>query len=171
MKNAFSKLMAVLMVVFIVTAGTSTPAMASTQEIQGTTGQTKDIPVSANITSVYSVSLPASISLVYGTAEDAIENTVEGYWYNLRYGAVGKLTSAESVYVEAVLPCTLRDNVADKTVSLIGIKGNLSCRKTWSVSAVGTCDYDGISLTNCVYSYSDYYVIGVRAEDIDVSGS
>lgn len=153
--------------------GTVAPAMAATtQEVQGTTGQqSKDIPVTATVQSVYSVSLPASISLTYGIEEDVAGNQVEGYWYDLRYGAVGKLTSTENVFVRATLPCALNDSVSGKSVSLINAKGLITCEKVWSASEIGSCTYDGVSLTNCNYNYSDSFAIGIKASNIATSGS
>ena len=55
------------------------PVQAATQEVQGNSSQTKNVPVTASITSVYSVSLPASISLAYGfeTDDADVENCVK----------------------------------------------------------------------------------------------
>ena len=91
MKNLLTKIFALVLIATMV-AGT-TPVLAATQEVQGSDNQTKTVPVTASISSVYSVSLPAQIALIYGYESDDEGNKVEGYWYNLQYGVAGKLTS------------------------------------------------------------------------------
>ena len=165
MKKRIAKFCALTLAIALFTG--AIPVQAATQEVQGNSSQTKNVPVTASITSVYSVSLPASISLVYGFETDDEENPVEGYWFRLRYGVAGKVTSAESVYVEAVFPCTLTDAETGAEMEISELSKN-SCKEEWGYDEVGSCSYDGSSLSNCEYAYccSNGHVIGIRAAEV-----
>ena len=165
MKNLLTKFLALALIATMI-AGT-TPVLAATQEVQGSGNQTKTVPVTASISSMYSVSLPAQISLIYGYGSDDEGNMVEGYWYNLQYSVAGKLTSVESVYVEAAFPCTLTDAGTGESIE-INMLSKTDCKEEWAYDEVGSCSYDGSDLSNCNYSYccSDGHVIGVRAEEV-----
>ena len=165
MKKRIVRLYALALTIALLTG--AIPVQAATQEVQGNSSQTKNVPVTASITSVYSVSLPASISLVYGFETDDEENMVEGYWFRLRYGVAGKVTSAESVYVEAVFPCTLTEAETGAELGISELSKN-SCKEEWGYDEVGSCSYDGSSLSNCEYAYccATGHVIGVRAAEV-----
>ena len=165
MRNLLTKFL-ILALVITMDIGTIS-VLAATQEVQGSGNQTKTVPVTASISSVYSVSLPAQIALTYGYELDDEGNKVEGYWYSLQYGVAGKLTSAESVYVEAVFPCTLTDADTGESIE-INMLSKTDCKEEWAHDEVGSCSYDGSDLSNCSYSYccSDGHVIGVRAEEV-----
>ena len=165
MKKRIARLYALALTIALLTG--AIPVQAATQEVQGNSSQTKNVPVTASITSVYSVSLPASISLVYGFETDDEENPVEGYWFRLRYGVTGKVTSAESVYVEAVFPCTLTDAETGAELEISELSKN-RCKEEWGYDEVGSCSYNGSSLSNCEYAYccANGHVIGVRAAEV-----
>lgn len=157
----------ILMLAFVIAllAG-KVSVQAATQEVQGSSSQTKAVPVTASVASVYSISLPASISLSYGLEKDDTGNSVEGYWFRLQYGVAGKITSAESIYVEAVFPCVLTDAETGTEMEISELSKS-SCKEEWSYEEAGNCSYDGQHLSNCEYVYccSKGHVIGVRTAE------
>ena len=176
-KNNIGKILMALAVCISLLAGNTT-AYANTQEVQGTETQTKDIKVTADIQSVYSVSLPASIALSYGEAEDSSGNKVEGYWYKLKYGVAGKISSFEEVFVNVECPCTLTNTETSDTIRISELDNyeqltESACKNTWSSTEIGDCEFDGITLSRCDYSYccENGHAIGIKESDISVYGS
>ena len=157
----------ILMLAFVIAllAG-KVPVQAATQEVRGSSSQTKTVPVTASVSSVYSISLPANISLSYGLEEDDAGKSMEGYWFRLRYGVAGKITSAENIYVEAVFPCILTDAETGAEMEILELSKN-SCKEKWSYEEVGSCSYDGHRLSNCEYVYccSKGHVIGIKGTE------
>ena len=177
-KHSIGKILMALAVCVSLLAGNSVTAYASTQEVQGTDTQTKDIKVTADIQSVYSVSLPASIELSYGEATDSSGNKVAGYWYNLKYGVAGKISSFEEVFVNVECPCVLTNTETGDTISISELDNyeqltTSGCKNYWSSTEIGSCEFDGTTLTNCEYSYccENGHAIGIKEADITVYGS
>ena len=83
-------------------AGSVMPAMAAEVELQGdsSTTKTQSVEVSATLTSVYCVSLPATLNLEYRTVTNSNGDdtrTNSGYFCDLTIGAAGKLISTQTL--------------------------------------------------------------------------
>ena len=182
-KNALKSLLATALAVCTVMGSTATCFAAETQEVSGSTAQSKDVKVTAEIQSVYSVSLPATLELEYQTISQN-GNNYDGYWTKLKYGVSGKISASEKVYVKPTYPCELsiiEDGQAQASINVwdiahcdnYGQTGNGVCKTEWGSSEIGSCDYDGATISNCNYSYccSDGHWIGVKSSDITEYGS
>lgn len=186
MKNKMTKTLLALSLAFTTMMGSAMPAFASEQLVTGTDSQTKEVEVSADIKSVYSVSLPATIKLEYGSVIIR-DNPVDGYWANIRYGVAGKIASNEVVNIVPQFPCTLtlmdeNGNPTETTISVYHAQDSNNgghgvydrdkqCRTSWNKAEIGSCDYDGVSLTNCVYSYCcDGHFIGINQDRVEKYG-
>ncbi len=141
-------------------------AAAEDVTVTGTTEQTKDIEMQANIQSVYSVTLPATISLSFGTAENESGEEKNGYFATIKYGCAGLISSTEDVYIEPQFPAVLTGATTGATINITEYAGVEEIQKEWDYLNIGTCDYDGSSLSNCVYSCCEEHKIGVALEDV-----
>ena len=193
MKKKILKNIMAMAIVAATFVGSVSPAMAAegTQEVTGSDTQQKQVEISADVKSVYSVSLPATITLTYGTVEklslvgSGKENdSCDGYWATIKYGVAGKISSNEKVNVVPQFPCTMtllddEGQPTSTTVQMLNVLrydsslDKVVCNKTaWSKSDIGSCDYDGITISNCNYAYCcDGHNIGIRASDIEKSGT
>lgn len=189
MKKKILNTMLALTVAIATVAGSTMPAMAAEQEVTGTgtDTQTQDVEVTADIQSVYSVSLPATIELNYGVVESRNGSTIDGYWSNIKYGVAGKIAADEVVNVVPQYPCTLTlmDSDGNPTETTIAVydsrsavngwtynEDNYQCKTAWNKSEIGSCDYDGVSLSNCAYSYCcEGHYIGINSGRIEKYGN
>ena len=91
-----------------------------------------------------------------------IEN-VPGYYCKLRYGVAGKISSNEKVYIKPNYPFEMyiiEDNQTKATIEindLVNYKDystghNGSCKTQWTSTEIGSCDYDGRTVSNCEYT-------------------
>ena len=153
---------------------TSIVALANTQEIQGSEDKSQTVEVIAEVKSVYSVSLPANIELTYSELSNVYmdnelhNDAVEGYWGTIVYGCAGKISSTEYVYIEPVFPCTLTGETSGETITLKKVlpSSKEEPKTQWSSTEIGSCTYDGVTLTNCQYSYCSGLQIGFKQSDI-----
>lgn len=182
-RKSFKSLLATAVAVCTL-VGNVCPAMAAeTQEVSGSGAQSKDVKVTAEINSVYSVSLPATIDLEYSVLENRSFQDVAGYWYRLKYGVAGRISSSEKVYVEPVYPCEISivgdDGQIQATLNVTDFThsdecyGGGNCKTEWTSSEVGSCTYNGTTISDCVYSNccNDGHWIGVKAADVTEYGS
>lgn len=152
--------------------GNTGVAYADNQEVQGSTNDSIAVEITCSITSVYSVSLPASIALAYDTLEnvyvgDALQASAEGYWGTIIFGCAGKISSAESVFIEPVFPCTMT-GASGATVNLKKVlpDDKTEAKTVWNATEIGTAEFDGVSLSNCAYAYNDGLRIGFLMDDV-----
>lgn len=176
--RSFLKSTAIFMiaVAMVVTGSTfkTTTAFAANTEVQGTTDDSESVEVTANITSVYSISLPASINLSYGNKTNiyvgggSLLSAAEGYFGVITFGCAGKISAQEHVYIEPVFPCTMTGVTSGSTLALKKVLNSARTepKTQWTSSEIGTCTYNGISLTNCVYAYNDGLTIGFLLSDV-----
>lgn len=156
----------------------ATSVTDSNNEYQGSTNDSQAVQINCALSSIYSVSLPAQIELGYDilsnvyVGSDATDITVsaEGYFGIIKYGACGKIGPSECVYIEPQFPCTL-SGASGSTVTL---KKILDSNKTepqteWNSDNIGSCDFDGTTLTNCNYTYNDGLQVGFLLTDILVN--
>lgn len=170
-KNLFKAVLSMALAAAIL-FGNTTVAYAENQEVQGSTDDSRTVEITCNITSVYSVSLPASIALEYDTLEDVyvgdtLQASAEGYWGTIVFGCAGKISSSESVFIEPVFPCTMT-GTSGATVSLKKVlpSDKTEAKTLWSASEIGTAEFDGVSLSNCTYAYNDGLRIGFLMDDV-----
>ncbi len=140
---------------------------AANSTVTGDEPQSKEVKVTAELKSMYSVSLPATITLSYSVQKESNNKDVPGYWYRLRYGTAGKVNSTDTVYVRPFYPCALTGKNTGAVIYLYSLKGD--CKTEWDSTEVGTCTYNGTSLTNCVYHFccNSGHFIGISEEDIE----
>jgi hypothetical protein len=188
----FIKTFAALALTVAMLSGNGVAASAATQEVAGDSSsmtQSKDIEVTLEITSVYSVSLPASIELspqqvipasytgVYYFADGVCFNSsmdVDGIFYvaPVNYGCAGKIRSNEYIFIEPVLPVTLTGDLTGATIGLTRIYTADSSSATepamktqWDSSEVGSCYYDGVSISSCNYA-EESIMLGFTEENL-----
>lgn len=179
----------------VCTIMTSTlPAMAADVEVTGN-GESKSqtVEISAEVNSLYSVTLPAVIEL---TRQDAVATnpndasdtgTKDGFWCDFKIGAAGKLLSNHTLTTR-MQDCTMTDENTGNTFQLkvffykpldgfvsdvlsgFYTYGGDPLSPTWTNTEIGSCDYDGTSLTNCEYNYKNFW-IGVPEEELTASGT
>lgn len=179
MKKKILKNIMAMAIVAATFVGSVSPAMAAegTQEVTGSDTQQRNVAVTADIKSVYSVSLPATITLTYGTVEvGSIGDRADGYWAKIKYGVAGKIAANERVNVVPQLPCTmtLMDDEGQPTSTTISIKNasTLDHKTSWSKSEIGSCDYDGTTISNCNYAYCcNGHNIGVGMGNVSKYGT
>lgn len=168
MKRIFKSMMCFVLSILMLT-GSSVIAFASNQEIQGSTDSSQAVEVTANIKSMYSVSLPASIDLAYEVLADIyigeadeITTEAEGYFGKIIFGCAGKISSNEYVFITPSFPCTMTSTSSDATVALQKILPSTKAepKTQWNSTEIGTCSFDGVTLTNCQYAYNDGLQIG-----------
>lgn len=96
-------------------------------------------------------------------------SAVDGYWGTIVYGCAGKISNNEYVYIEPVFPCTLVGEEYGKALSLRKVLPSTKAepKSTWSATEIGTCSYDGVSLTNCKYAYCEGLQIGFKKSDVE----
>lgn len=171
MRKNILKAVLSLAVVASVLFGNTGVAYADNQEVQGSTDDSRAVEITCSITSVYSVSLPASIALAYDTLEDvyvgdALQASAEGYWGTIIFGCAGKISSSESVFIEPVFPCTMT-GTSGATVTLKKVLPNdkTEPKTSWSATEIGTADFDGTSLSNCTYAYNTGLRVGFLSSD------
>lgn len=165
-------LAAVMAVTLLVAKGSM---VFAAQEIQGSDAKSQAVEVTADVKSMYSVSMPASIELTFSEISKVyIDGTytssaVEGYWGTIVYGCAGKISNNEYVYIEPVFPCTLVGEEYGKALSLRKVLPSTKAepKSTWSATEIGTCSYDGVSLTNCKYAYCEGLQIGFKKSDVE----
>ena len=193
------------MTMMLVTLMSSNISAFAAQEISGTTSQSTDVSVTANITSVYSVSLPATIELVPMTVDNVVyydtkENggtlndngkTISGYIAKLEMGCAGIIAPGERIGVMPVAPFYLTNNNGGQQVMVAniiptGLTNRAIITNTqspsspfqmhdkniyyWTSDTIGTCEFDGVNLSNCNYSYN-YHYIGLVGEQLEIAGS
>lgn len=170
-KNLFKAVLSLALVASVLFGNTGV-AYADNQEVQGSTNDSRAVEITCNITSVYSVSLPASVALAYDTLEDvyvgdALQASAEGYWGTIIFGCAGKISSSESVFIEPVFPCTMT-GTSGATVELKKVLPNdkTEAKTVWNASEIGTAEFDGVSLSNCTYAYNDGLRIGFLMDDV-----
>lgn len=184
-RKSFKSLLATAVVVCTL-VGNVCPAMAAeTQEVSGSGAQSKDVKVTAEIQSVYSVSLPAVLELTEGKMTFNGWTDAPGYYCQMKYGVAGKISSDEKVYVRPQYPIEMhiiKNGQIQATIKADEISGNYgnypnghngTCKKEWSSSEIGSCDYDGTTISNCDYAFccSEGHWIGIKAEDVSEYGS
>lgn len=173
----------------VCTIMTSTlPAMAADVEVTGN-GESKSqtVEVSAEVNSLYSVTLPAVIELTRQDAvvSSSIEFKKSGFWHDFKIGAAGKLLSnhtlvarmedcviqGNEVWDQAYLKVYFYDSISGGTAKkLSDFPQNSDNYPKWTNTEIGSCDYDGTSLTNCEYNYKNFW-IGVPEEELTASGA
>lgn len=188
MKNKITKSLMALTLAAATMMGSTTPAFAAEMEVTGSENQSQSVGVTADIQSVYSVSLPATIKLEFGSIEDINHDIVDGYWANIRYGTAGKISNNEVVNVVPQFPCTLTlmdesGNPTETTISIYHAEDvqngghssnvNYQCKTSWNKAEIGSCDYDGVSLSNCNYSYccEQGHLIGIKSDKVEKYGN
>lgn len=182
----FFKTMTALALTVAVLAGNSIPALAANQEVQTSGTETATVELTLNVKSAYCVSLPATIELEYAVVEvpegeilwngaTQITGRAELYQCKIEIGVAGKIPSG-IISVAPVLPCELT-NEDDNVVPLNALDSSESLGNTypqyisdWTKDEIGTCDFDGATLTNCVYE-KRYLSIGTLANVIQQGGS
>lgn len=184
MKNKMMKFITGLALAVSLSASAINPMAVMAAENQETqvldgTSDTKDIPVTVNVKSVYMVSLPASLDLEYGSRQDIMGYTHYGYYTNIKYGAAGKIASKYEVYIKEI-SCDLTGETTGEHIIAehkAGIHGRLLSDLSYRwVSAerenspywiLGGCDYNGVSISNPEYDYCcDGHCFGVDENDI-----
>ena len=170
-KNLFKAVLSLALAASVLFGNTGV-AYADNQEVQGSSDDSRAVEITCNITSVYSVSLPASVALAYDTLEDvyvgdALQASAEGYWGTIIFGCAGKISSSESVFIEPVFPCTMT-GASGATVELKKVLPNdkTEAKTAWNASEIGTAEFDGVSLSNCTYAYNDGLRIGFLMDDV-----
>ena len=165
---------ALAMVMLITLMAVNSDMVLAAQEIQGSDATSQAVEVTAEVKSMYSVSMPASIELTFSEISrvyiDGIytSSATEGYWGTIVYGCAGKISNNEYVYIEPVFPCTLVGMEYGKAIALRKIlpSSKEEPKSTWSAEEIGTCNYDGVSLTNCKYAYCKGLQIGFKKSDV-----
>ena len=170
-KNILKAVVSLVLAVGVLLGNTGA-AYADNQEIQGNTNDSRAVEITCSITSVYSVSLPASIALAYDTLEnvyvgDALQASAEGYWGTIIFGCSGKISPSESVFIEPVFPCTMT-GTSSATVDLkkVLLGDKTEAKTVWNATEIGTAEFDGVSLSNCTYAYNDGLRIGFMIGDV-----
>ena len=190
-KNRMFKTALGLTVALSTLASSAMPALAADVELQGddSSAKSQSVEVSADISSLYAVTLPAMIELTRQTATLTDENTnttyeKDGFWYKFQIGAAGKLLSNQKL-VSRMNNCTITGKNTGNTVELKAyffrfISGyeetldNLEdfnnyngspLSPTWTSTEIGSCNYNGTSLTDCSYVYKDFWV-GIPEDEL-----
>lgn len=169
------------------------PAMAADVEVTGddSAAQSQSVEVSAEVSSLYSVTLPAVIELtrqgaVATNPNDASDTGAkDGFWCNFKIGAAGKLLSSHTLTTR-IQDCTMTgentgntfqlkaffykplDGFVSDALSRFYTYGGDPLSPTWVSTEIGSCDYDGTSLTNCEYNYKSFWV-GVPEDELNVA--
>lgn len=192
LKSKFLKSVLGMVVAISTISNCAIPAFAANVEVSsdgtGTKSQTVEVSTE-NITSMYTVSLPATIELTRQTVKlTDKENPFEsyGYWVDFQIGAAGKLLYYQSLSAnikydfETSTGVTLtgtqdsRNTIELKSIQLTPSGYEVvtagSCGVSWSAPGtpgtnIGSCDYDGSSLVNCNYSTKSMW-LGVPFENI-----
>lgn len=209
MKNKIAKNLLAMAVAVATLAGSAMPAMAADVELQGDdqTAKSQSIEVSTGyISSVYCVSVPATLDLEYRVITNADGDDIrtnKGYFCDLTVGAAGKILDVQKLKMTLIdEPLVPGDNSGVWTSHIVGktsgksivlnvvTAGNKndavfdSCSSDnltdfsrfntffnsleWDKNTIGTCDYDGTTLSNCVYT-TKTITIGFDEKNIPIA--
>lgn len=174
MRKNFTKTIVSLALAATMLFSSNTTAFAANNEYQGSADDSKSVEITATISSIYSVSLPAQIDLAYAELADVyvgdadeISTKAEGYFGDIIFGAAGKIGANESVFVEPQFPCVMT-GTSGATVQLKKIldSNKTEPKTSWNKAEIGTCTYDGVSLSNCNYAYNNGLKVGFLTSDL-----
>lgn len=205
MRNKIAKNLLAMAVAVATLAGSAMPAMAADVELQGDdqTAKSQSIEVSTGyISSVYCVSVPATLDLEYRVITNADGDDIrtnKGYFCDLTVGAAGKILNNQKLVAELLhtqdsnghWTTVIDGKNTGKSIELgVVTAGNSdtevfdSCSGDnftnfsrfneffnslqWTSDAIGTCDYDGTTLSNCMYT-TKTITIGFDENDIPVA--
>lgn len=195
MKKFVKKAIGLLAALSIMFSATTT-AYANDVEIhgEGTESKSQTIEVTASIASVYAVTMPATLELNYETItksepDGSNEVTYNGYFCDIEIGAAGKILSTQKLKMSLENNSNIMTGAnTGRTVQLktlvstysnmYGAHGgylfafdayNSVCNDLqWDVNTIGTCSYDGVTLTNCNYTYRTL-TIGFHESDVSAA--
>lgn len=173
MKCFIKTVSALLLTIATLACTNGTITYAANTEVQGSGNDSRTVVVTANITSVYSVSLPAQISLTYDELSnvyvgDVLQAKADGYFGIITFGAAGKISNQEKVFIEPVFPCLMTGSTSGNTINLKKVlpSTRIEPQTIWTKAQIGNCTYDGVILTSCNYTYNDGLKVGILLSDV-----